>query len=307
MPGRTWGIRIKNFHHPDKQLIRQDWHKHNLYSLFQRTKLPDQSRNTIFQQSWAAKRDLRAYHFPYVTINQFLSRHWPKSGLPLQEMTRAERERVPPMQSLMFAELERRLETVVFRCNFAPSIMRAREMVSKGHVRVNGEKVKAPNRRLEDGDMITIKPSALPYRKKGEDGPIFEADKWSAPWMFVPDYLEVDYQTASAVFLRSPLPQPDKVEIPSPYPPSIHQLGFAWYSRIIQKKKQMKSPLRAPRNPYLNIGGQAVRLKKKFYSLRLMDNKNREKALYSAFVEKQQEKKERAEAAERKKAETAPA
>ena len=147
--------------------------------------------------------------------------------------------------------------------------------------------------------MVSVAPSALPYRRSGPDGPTFTAVNWSAPWMFLPDYLEVDYQTASAVFLRSPLPQPDRVEIPSPYPPSIHQLGFAWWSGIIQKKRKLRIPLSTPRNPYLNIEGQAVRLKKKFYSIRVMDNKNRDAAMHKAFLEKQREKKERAEAAER--------
>lgn len=46
-----------------------------------------------------------------------------------------------PLASLMFAEVEKRLDTVVFRCCFADSVYRARMMVVHGKVRVNGTKV----------------------------------------------------------------------------------------------------------------------------------------------------------------------
>jgi small subunit ribosomal protein S4 len=41
--------------------------------------------------------------------------------------------------------LELRLDNVVFRLGFAPSIRSARQLVGHGHVRVNGEKVDIPN------------------------------------------------------------------------------------------------------------------------------------------------------------------
>jgi hypothetical protein len=51
---------------------------------------------------------------------------------------------------------------------------------------------------------------------------------YMSPWIFIPKYLEVDFATCSAVFLRSPLVQPSLMEIPSPFPPSWHQLVFEW-------------------------------------------------------------------------------
>lgn len=86
----------------------------------------------------------------------------------------------------------------------------------------------------------------------------FRPLKGMAPWMFIPAYLHVDYQTCSTVFLRSPLPQPDNVEIPSPFPPSWHQLVYDWYADIAKKRTKIRS-----KTP-LQINGQVVKLKPKY-------------------------------------------
>ena len=52
--------------------------------------------------------------------------------------------------------LERRLDNVVFRLGFAPSIRAARQLVSHGHVRVNGQKVDIGSYTLNVGDKITL-------------------------------------------------------------------------------------------------------------------------------------------------------
>lgn len=108
--------------------------------------------------------------------------------------------------------------------------------------------------------MITVNPAAVTTLKindKSEPGK-FVAHPWMGPWMFTPAYLEVSYPVCSTVFLRSPLPQPDRVEVPSPLPPSVHQLGFEWYSTI--KKRGRASYIKPP----VRVSGRIVRLKNKF-------------------------------------------
>ena len=61
--------------------------------------------------------------------------------IKLQHLSKNEMEKCPPVQSLGFAELERRVDVVVFRSHFASSIWQARRLVVDGHVKVNGEKV----------------------------------------------------------------------------------------------------------------------------------------------------------------------
>lgn len=99
--------------------------------------------------------------------------------------------------------------------------------------------------------MITVSPLVIPTLKtptppsdaKKENDEKVQSDastpaqtlprQWSpvefmSPWIFIPTYLEVDFATCSAVFLRSPLVQPRRMEIPSPFPPSWHQLAYEW-------------------------------------------------------------------------------
>jgi len=52
--------------------------------------------------------------------------------------------------------LESRLDNVIFRLNFAPSIPAARQMVTHGHVRVNGVKIDRPGQILKVGDKIEL-------------------------------------------------------------------------------------------------------------------------------------------------------
>ncbi len=54
--------------------------------------------------------------------------------------------------------LERRLDNVVRRTGMVRTIWSARQLVSHGHVLVNGHKCDIPSRRLDVGDVITVKP-----------------------------------------------------------------------------------------------------------------------------------------------------
>jgi hypothetical protein len=122
--------------------------------------------------------------------------------------------------------------------------------------------------------MITVDPSAVPTLKPNEANDPKEPRKfvpvdYMSPWMFTPTYLEVDYATCSTVFLRSPLVQPYKMEIPSPFPPSWHQLVYEWYASI--KRSQTKKPIEPP----LVVGNRSLRLKPKFDSILRADIKKR--------------------------------
>lgn len=53
--------------------------------------------------------------------------------------------------------LERRMDNVVFRAGFAPTVIAARQLVSHGHLMLNGKPANIPSIRLKVGDEITIK------------------------------------------------------------------------------------------------------------------------------------------------------
>lgn len=148
---------------------KQSWSAANLYNVFQRAYGPPtadtkftKSSLTMFQQKWKAKQLVRAYHGDWIPETKF-KRHYLPDGLPpivadttasarvpSTSSSRAGRDRdaaVPsnkvPLASMMFAELEKRLDTVVFRCCFADSVYRARMMVVHGKVKLNGRKVRS--------------------------------------------------------------------------------------------------------------------------------------------------------------------
>lgn len=56
--------------------------------------------------------------------------------------------------------LESRLDNVVYRLGLAPSRQAARQMVSHGHIKVNGLKITIPSYTVSIGDKITIRESS---------------------------------------------------------------------------------------------------------------------------------------------------
>jgi small subunit ribosomal protein S4 len=50
--------------------------------------------------------------------------------------------------------LERRLDNVLALCGFAASRAQARQLITHGHVTVNGERVDRPNCQVSEGDVI---------------------------------------------------------------------------------------------------------------------------------------------------------
>ncbi len=56
--------------------------------------------------------------------------------------------------------LERRLDNVIRRSNFARSIWQARQLVNHGHITVNGKKVDIPSYQVRAGDVIGVRPSS---------------------------------------------------------------------------------------------------------------------------------------------------
>ena len=144
---------------------------------------------TLFQQRWRSKRLVRAYHGDIIPEKKFKRWYLP-SRLPdirirktnmgkedelsylqlaveqtkwsgrekdaqmvhrIREKANTAATRVP-LGSLMFIEVERRLDTFIFRCCFAPSVYQARQMVIHGKVHLNGQVVSISMDRIEESD-----------------------------------------------------------------------------------------------------------------------------------------------------------
>ena len=96
----------------------------------------------------------------------------------------------------MIGLLERRLDCIVFRAKFVPTPFAARQLVSHGHVAVNGKRVTISSYLVKEGDRLEL-------RSKAKDmALVLEAVKNTE--RDVPDYIEVDHGKMTAKFLRTP-------------------------------------------------------------------------------------------------------
>lgn len=92
--------------------------------------------------------------------------------------------------------LERRLDMVVYRAKFVPTIFAARQFVSHGHVKVNGKRVTIASIRLRAGDTIELTDKAKGLATVLEAVQLAERD--------TPDYIEVDHKGMTARMVRIP-------------------------------------------------------------------------------------------------------
>jgi len=113
--------------------------------------------------------------------------------------------------------LERRLDAVVYRAKFAPTIWAARQIVNHGHIRVNGKKLNIASAKVNVGDVVELSEKAQNMALVIEAQGLAERD--------VPDYL---VQDGPSKVTYSRVPSLDEV----PYPVRMEpNLVVEFYSR----------------------------------------------------------------------------
>jgi small subunit ribosomal protein S4 len=114
--------------------------------------------------------------------------------------------------------LERRLDAVVYRAKFVPTVFAARQFVNHGHIKVNGRRVNIASYLVKVGDQIEVKEASKQLALVLEATQLAERD--------VPDYVEVDHAKMTAKMSR--IPGPTDV----PYPVQMEpNLVIEFYSR----------------------------------------------------------------------------
>lgn len=106
---------------------------------------------------------------------------------------------------LLLQLLESRLDNAVYKLNFAPSRKAARQLISHGHICVNGRKVDVSDYSTKIGDRITVKGSEKSTKKikqQLESNPNFTTQTW----------LQLDRKKPEATVVA--LPGRDDVQIP---------------------------------------------------------------------------------------------
>jgi small subunit ribosomal protein S4 len=96
----------------------------------------------------------------------------------------------------MIGLLERRLDAVVYRAKFVPTPFAARQLVSHGHVKVNGRRVTVASYQVKESDAIELSPKAR------EMALVLEASKSAE--RDTPDYVSVNNDKMTAKVLRTP-------------------------------------------------------------------------------------------------------
>lgn len=92
--------------------------------------------------------------------------------------------------------LERRLDAVVYRMKFVPTVFAARQFVNHGHVTVNGTKVNIGSYQVKTGDVIEVREKSKQMALVLEAATSGERD--------IPEYLEVDQAKLKGTFLNIP-------------------------------------------------------------------------------------------------------
>jgi small subunit ribosomal protein S4 len=92
--------------------------------------------------------------------------------------------------------LESRLDAIVYRAKFVPTVWAARQFINHGHVRVNGRKVNIPSYRCKPGDVIEVRDRSKQMGLVLESVDLAERD--------VPDYIDADHNKMVATLTRLP-------------------------------------------------------------------------------------------------------
>lgn len=114
--------------------------------------------------------------------------------------------------------LERRMDNVAFRAGFAPTLIAARQLVTHGHLMLNGRNVNIPSIRLKVGDEVTI-------RAKSKNIPMV-VETIKQPSLARPEWLSWD--EATTVVKIAHLPAIEDV----PFPVDVQQVVEYYANRV---------------------------------------------------------------------------
>ena len=143
----------------------------------------------------AAKQKLKKYYGD-ITEKQFL------------KIYQAASRKKGDSSQILFELLERRLDAVVFRLKFAPTVFSARQLVNHGHVLVNGKVVNKKSYQVNDGDEISL-------QQTSQNIPMI-IQTLSSNERDVPEYLQLEISKCLGKFVRGPqltdVPYPVQME-----------------------------------------------------------------------------------------------
>ncbi len=156
--------------------------------------LTGQRRKTGYGSQLLAKQKLKGYY--NIGEKQFKNL-----------FLKARQEKGDTTQNLV-GLLERRLDAIVYRMNLAPTVFAARQLITHGHVLVNGRKLNIPSALLKPQDVVELKTSSKEM--------IICIDSVSKMVRPVPAYISFDSKAMKGSFTAVPalsdIPYPSVME-----------------------------------------------------------------------------------------------
>ena len=150
------------------------------------------SRTTDYGNQLKAKQKLKFY-YGNISEKQF------RNTFKLADRSKGD------MSENFIGLLERRLDVVVYRANFVPTVFAARQFVNHKHVMVNGQIINIPSYKVKAGDVIEVRSKSKELnivlesiQKMERDIPSYldlDKDKKSVKYISVPQFSEVPYAT----------------------------------------------------------------------------------------------------------------
>ena len=114
--------------------------------------------------------------------------------------------------------LERRLDAIVYRLNFAPTIFSARQLINHGHIIVNNKRVNIRSYLCSVGDKIAVKQSSQSH-------PLV-MESIQGQYRDIPEYIQADIKNMEGSLIRVPILED------IPYPIEMEpNLVVEYYSR----------------------------------------------------------------------------
>lgn len=117
----------------------------------------------------------------------------------------------------LIARLESRLDNVVYRLGLAKTRRLARQMVSHGHIMVNGRRLNIPSHKIKIGDVVSV-------REQSKASPLFLVLKETLATYTAPNWLTLDVKEMSGVKKSEPVYEPVETLFDA-------QLVLEYYSR----------------------------------------------------------------------------
>jgi len=163
------------------------------------------SKPSNFAEQLMAKQQLKGY---YANISERQFRRYYRRATQMRGDTGEQ----------LIGLLESRLDAIVYRLNFVPTVFAARQVINHGHIAVNGSRVTIPSYLCREGDIVSIRERSRQHPLMLEAIQDQERD--------LPDYIGFDEKALSGTYTRVP-----KLE-DVPYPVRMNpQLVIEYYSR----------------------------------------------------------------------------